>query len=74
MSAASQIHHPSSGDLALVALGSETYETTAQHVRGCETCRSALEAFLRILEAGRAGPMGAVAPPADVWEAIRRRM
>lgn len=74
MSAPSQIHHPSSGDLALIALGGKTPRATAKHLRDCEECRSTLAAFLRVLEAGRAGPTGPVPPPAGGWEAIRRHL
>jgi hypothetical protein len=74
MSAASQIRHPSPRDLALIALGDETPKPTERHLRDCQACRSVLDSFLRVLEAGRAAATEPVQPPAHVWETIRRHL
>ncbi|MGY0020408.1 hypothetical protein [Streptomyces sp. cg35] len=74
MSAPSSIRHPSPGDLALIALGAEAPTPADQHVPECETCLSTLNSFLRVLAAGREGPVAAARPPDTVWEAIRREL
>lgn len=75
MSATPQIRHPSLRDLALIALGDETPTSTERHLRDCQACRSALDSFLRVLEAGRAAaPTEALQPPARVWDTIRRHL
>ncbi|WP_372348490.1 hypothetical protein [Streptomyces sp. KL116D] len=70
----SQIRHPSSADLALIALGDGTPHATERHLSRCATCSTTLQEFFRVLEAGRAGPARPALPPADVWEEIRRHL
>ncbi|WP_353940833.1 hypothetical protein ABII15_03830 [Streptomyces sp. HUAS MG91] len=74
MSAGSQIHHPSPGDLALFALDGGLPEATEEHVRDCASCRSTLAQFLRVTEAARAGTTDPVRPPAELWEMIRDQL
>ncbi|MFJ4716461.1 hypothetical protein [Streptomyces sp. NPDC088785] len=74
MSAGSQTHHPSPGDLALFALDDETPAEAAEHLRDCGSCRSTLAQFRRVTEAGRAGATDPVRPPAEMWETIRDQL
>ncbi|MFD8573314.1 hypothetical protein [Streptomyces sp. NPDC057694] len=74
MSAGSQIHHPSPGDLALFALEGDLSAAAEDHMRDCETCRSTLAQFLRVTEAARAGEADPVRPPYEVWETIRDQL
>ncbi|MEV5607323.1 hypothetical protein [Streptomyces sp. NPDC052225] len=74
MPAPPQTRHPSSGDLALIALGCDAVEAAERHLERCVTCRSTLAEFRRAFEAGRAGPTPSVPPPAGLWEQIRKRL
>ncbi|MYW63047.1 hypothetical protein GTY65_02980 [Streptomyces sp. SID8379] len=74
MPAASQTRHPSPGDLALIAVDGDAPPPAEEHLRVCAPCRTMLDSFLRVLEAGRAGTADPVRPPDDVWDTIRDQL
>ncbi|GAB7190863.1 hypothetical protein NUM3379_15700 [Kineococcus sp. NUM-3379] len=62
--------HVPEDDLVLLALGEDAGPGAAAHVTSCGSCAAELDAWRRVVRAGRGAEPVPVPPPAGTWEAI----